>query len=103
MEYTIKITGLNTTGSLNGFTDVVTIVDYEITASDGIYSASDSFKSYLMTPNEGDSFSDYGSLTENQVKEWITRSPMYIVHKSPLEDKVYQLKQTLHTNLPWNE
>ena len=100
MNFNVDIISLVTTGSLDSNSNVVTLANYNITASEGIYSSSASYSQYFPPPMG--SFTDYDNLTEGQVKAWITGSPQYLVQLSPLETDIWDQKQTTQDNLPWN-
>jgi hypothetical protein len=100
MNFNVDIISLVTTGSLDSNSNVVTLANYNITASEGIYFSSGSYSQYFPPPMG--SFTDYDTLTEGQVKAWVTGSPQYLVQLSPLETDIWDQKQTIQDNLPWN-
>lgn len=99
-NFTLNITNLKTTASIDGNTDVVTIVGFDLTGSLSTFSASKACEIHLP-PTVG-SFTEYSNLTEGQVKAWVTGSPMYIPEEGNVAEDIYKQQQTTQNNLPWN-
>jgi hypothetical protein len=70
VTYTTSVTSMVTAPSLDGLTDVVTAVNWQVLATDGKYYAQQSGTDAVGPPNPGD-FTAYPDLTQAQVLAWI--------------------------------
>jgi len=100
VTFTIDITSLKTTGSLDNYSDVVTLVDYDMTGS--FNGLSSSISETIFLPPPIGSFTDFDNLTEGEVKAWVTGSPAFIKQQGPVVDDIYKQRQTVQGSLPWN-
>jgi len=76
------------TQEINGFSEVVLTVGWNLEGTDGTYTASNYGTASLTPPQEGDpAFTPYANLTQDQVLGWVWESG---VDKTAAEEAVTQ-------------
>lgn len=99
---TITITSIRKETDSN-YTDLVTTVNYDLSVTIGGETESGSFQSTMGYPEIGEAiYTDYSSLTENQVKGWVTGSPEYSGDLNSLKSIIEERTATNITSFPWN-
>lgn len=99
---TITITSIRKETDSN-YTDLVTTVNYDLNVTIGSETESGSFQANLGYPEVGEAiYTDYNSLTENQVKGWVTGSPDYSGALRSLQTIIEERTATNITSFPWN-
>ena len=99
-NYTINILKLKG-GTVNGQSDVVTEVNYELTGEDD-------GTTYTVTANincvyDAENFTPLADLTENQVKGWITNdTDNHTSYKNYVDGKIAKIKaNAVELTKPW--
>ena len=99
---TITITSIRKETDSN-YTDLVTTVNYDLNVTIGSETESGSFQANLGYLEVGEAiYTDYNSLTENQVKGWVTGSPDYSGALRSLQTIIEERTATNITSFPWN-
>lgn len=102
---TYNITGLRKAESLDGLSDVVTRVFFSITGSQdgGPTGSVGDLELWFGTPNSS-SFTEFNSLTENEIIGWITSSHPEDLFDPQIKEAIITETQPLisSSNLPWN-
>jgi hypothetical protein len=99
---TITITSIRKETDSN-YTDLVTTVNYNLSVSMGGETESGSFQSTTGYPEVGEAiYTNYNSLTEDQVKAWVTGSPEYSGNLNSLKSIIKERTATNITSFPWN-
>jgi hypothetical protein len=84
--------------------DIATKVKFTLTLEKDGNTVSDDFDILLASPYliEGNEFTPYSDITENQIISWIKMSPEFLSKTGGLEFKLWDLQQTEDATLPWN-
>lgn len=85
------------------FTDLLTVINYDLTITRDTEVASGSFQCTLGYPNVGEpGYVEYSSLTENTVKTWVEGSPEYPSSVYTLEKTIEERVAENITSFPWS-
>ena len=106
-QYSWKITGLSAYPQLDGNTDVVTLVDYEITCTDGAKEVKYSNSENLIL-DANSSFIPFNSLIEPTIVKWVQdkigEEKINLIYEM-LAKSIYfahqQDKKPISKELPW--
>lgn len=100
--YNITINGLQGAPSLEGATNVVTLVSYQIqgVADDGTEAI---LHENLPCTYDSDNFTAFNDLTENEVKGWITSSNDYAGICARVDEQIQAVRvpTNVEMNKPW--
>ena len=87
----------------SNFTDLITIVNYNLSVTIGDETESRDFQCTLGYPEVVDDiFTDYSSVTEESVKEWVKGSPEYGGDLNSLIFIIQERTATNITDFPWS-
>lgn len=103
--HTYNILNLSKTGSLYGESEVITKVNFDLTASDGRTTVYLPNKELNFGRPEVGSFVDFNNLTEDKIRSWITGShPVDVIFHSEIAEKIKKKNNTIvsGSGLPWN-
>jgi len=99
---TITITSIRKVTDSN-FTDLVNVVNYDLSVTIGAETESGSFQSTMGYPEVGEAiYTNYSSLTEDQIKGWVTGSPEYSGDLNSLKLIIEERTATNITSFPWD-
>ena len=99
---TITITSIRKETDSN-FTDLITTVNYNLSVTTGGETESGSFQSTMGYPEVGEAiYTNYNSLTEDQVKGWVKGSPEYGGAFNSVKSIIQERTATNITDFPWS-
>ena len=103
--FDLTITGLDRTpadyvGVATGFSDVVYEVEWTLIATEGSDSVTLTGSTQLAPPNSS-SFTDFNSLTNDIVKDWIIDSDPFIYHKYTCCNRILGKRAVVSKSVPW--
>ena len=87
----------------SNFTDLITIVNYNLSVTIGGETESGDFQCTLGYPEVGEAiYTNYNSLTEDQVEGWVKGSPEYGGDLNSLIFIIQERTATNITDFPWS-
>lgn len=89
----------------SNYTDLVTIVNYNLSITRGSETENDDFQCTLGYPEPSSGlFIQYSSISENDVKDWVVGTPEYASDLASLELIINERTATniSGSGLPWN-
>lgn len=87
----------------SNFTDLITKVNYNLSVTIGEETESGDFQCTLGYPEVGDNvFTEYNTVTEEKVKEWVKGSPEYNGDLNGLIFIIQERTATNITDFPWS-
>lgn len=85
--------------------NIATKVKFTLSLEKDGNTVSDDFDILLASPYliEGNDFTPYDNITEDQIISWIKMSPEFVAKIGNLEFKLWEQQQAEDTALPWND
>ena len=100
--YKIKVQSLGTSPSLDGLSDVVKYVTWKYIGSDG-KNTTFLYKETLVDEPSADKFTEFSSLTEEQIISWIESKEDLVSLEKSLEDTLLEMSnpKVIEKKAPW--